>query len=199
MAKKPRYIVGIDEVGRGPMAGPVTIGVFVIHKDNVDKIAIAHDSKQVSEKGREEIFKEFKKLKKEGLCDYVVVNKSNLMINRHGISKCIKDSISLGLRKLEIDPAYAVIKLDGLLYAPAEYMHQETITKGDAKEKVIGAASIVAKVTRDRFMIRQAKKYPQYGFENHKGYGTKKHREAIQKYGICPLHRDLWVRSVLQQ
>jgi ribonuclease HII len=195
--KNPEYIVGIDEVGRGPLAGPVSIGVFLIHRKNLDKIAMAHDSKQVSQKGREEICKEFKRLKSDGFCDYVIVSKSSLMINRHGISKCIKDSISQGLAKLNIDPKNTEIKLDGLLYAPKQYINQETITKGDSKEKVIGAASIVAKVTRDKFMLKQAEKYPEYGFESHKGYGTKKHREAIQKIGVCPLHRDLWVRNIL--
>jgi ribonuclease HII len=195
--KNPEYIVGIDEVGRGPLAGPVSVGVFVIHKEHMDKIAIAHDSKQVSEKGREEICKEFKKLKSEGLCDYVVVSKSSLMINQNGISNCIKTSIAEGLLKLNIDPNNTEIKLDGMLYAPEKYINQETITKGDSKEKVIGAASIVAKVTRDKFMVNQAKKYPEYGFESHKGYGTKKHREAIREIGTCPLHRDLWVRNIL--
>lgn len=197
MTKKPEYIVGIDEVGRGPMAGPVTICVFLIHRKNLREIDFADDSKKLTKKKREAIFKKLKSLKKKEKCNYVIVSKSSKMINKHGISFCIKDSITTGLKKLNINPLFAEIKLDGLLYAPQEYIYQETITKGDSKEKVIGAASIVAKVTRDRYMERQAEKYPEYGFDSHKGYGTKKHRDAIVKNGLLPLHRDLWVRNIL--
>ena len=178
------------------MAGPVTIGVFLIHRDHVGSINFADDSKKLSEKKREEMFKELNLLKKQGICNFVTVSKNALQINKKGISFCIKDSIRIGLSKIVEDPTHVHVKLDGLLSAPEEYIFQETITKGDSKEKVIGAASIVAKVTRDRYMNREAKKYPEYGFENHKGYGTRVHVEAIKKHGIINHHRNLWVRNI---
>ena len=201
MSQAPRkieYLVGVDEVGRGPLAGPVSVGVFVISKKNLRKIDIANDSKKLTEKDRKNISDQFTAMRKNGLCDFVVISKTSKQIDKFGISTCIKKSIAEGLKKLNIDPKISMIKLDGLLSAPEEYIYQETITKGDSKEKVIGAASIVAKVHRDSHMTRIAKKYPEYGFEQHKGYGTKKHCDAIKKNGVCDIHRELYVRNVLR-
>ncbi len=194
--KKTEYLVGIDEVGRGPLAGPVSIGVFVIEKRNQRKLSLANDSKKLTESKREELFLYFKKLKKEGLCDFVVVHESAKQIDKIGISACIKRAIKKGLSRIDKKPDDCVVRLDGSLKAPEEYKNQQTIIKGDSKEKVIGAASIVAKVTRDKYMIRQAKKYPEYGFEFHKGYGTKKHRDLIQKKGALELHRKTWLTNI---
>ncbi|MEZ4195176.1 MAG: ribonuclease HII [Candidatus Paceibacterota bacterium] len=110
-------------------------------------------------------------------------------MDKIGITKAVRLGIERGLNKLKVDHKEVSVKLDGLLHAPAEYMNQETIIKGDAKEKVIGLASIMAKVTRDRVMVKMAKKYPVYQFEIHKGYGTKKHLEAIEKHGLSTVHR----------
>jgi ribonuclease HII len=93
------------------------------------------------------------------------------------------------MKKLKLNPERVDVRLDGLLRAPGEYVYQKSIVRGDAKEKVIGLASIVAKVTRDHHMVRLAKMYPEYRFEIHKGYGTLAHRKAIKKLGLSPVHR----------
>ncbi len=194
---KIRYYVGIDEVGRGPLAGPVSVGVFCIPVDNLSYIDTATDSKQTTLKARDDFYKTMLSLRRDGICSFTVVHKTAKQIDMLGISRCIKDAIATGLAQLSVDPISTQIFLDGLLYAPAEYIHQRTIIKGDSIEKTIGAASIVAKVTRDRYMVRMSKTYPDYGFEAHKGYGTETHRKAIKRSGICPLHRAKWVRNIL--
>lgn len=196
-SKKAQYVIGIDEVGRGPLAGPVSIGVFVVHKKHIRKIKFANDSKKLSESKREKLFGYFKGLQNDGLCNFVVINESATMIDRYGISVCIKRAIKKGLKKIDIQPDDCVVRLDGSLYAPLEYTNQTTIIKGDNKEKVIGAASIVAKVTRDRLMKKLGKKYSEYGFEIHKGYGTKKHRMTIEEFGPSDIHRKTWLTNIL--
>ena len=191
--KNNQYIIGIDEVGRGPLAGPVSIGVFVIPKKHIRKITLANDSKKLTESKREELFKYFSELRKEGICDFYVIHESAKQIDKIGISACIKRAMKKGLAKTALSPDICDVRLDGSLYAPAEYTKQKTIVKGDSKDKAIGAASIVAKVTRDRKMVRLGKKYPHYGFEIHKGYGTKKHREDIVKFGASDVHRKSWI------
>ena len=105
-------------------------------------------------------------------------------IDRINISRAVQRGIDTCFKKLELNPKKTTVKLDGLLKAPHVFLNQETIIKGDAKEKVIGLASILAKVTRDAYMVRIARNYTQYGLEVHKGYGTKRHRDAILKYGL---------------
>jgi ribonuclease HII len=117
------------------------------------------------------------------------------VIDEKGIVYAIDLAIERCINRLEIDPATCYIRLDGSLKAPSQFS-QETIIKGDVKEKVIGLASILAKVTRDRYMIRIARRYTQYGFEQHMGYGTKAHREAIARYGRCPIHRCSFTRNI---
>jgi ribonuclease HII len=177
------------------------------------------DSKQLSEKKREEIFKRAQILQKEGKLQYVVEMVAANIIDSDGISVCIKKSIAKGLMKLTSrrsclllknsesqhynihfgstrqdllpGPSEVMVKLDGSLKAPAEYVHQETIIKGDSKERVIGLASIMAKVTRDRFMtkIAKEKQFTAYNFAQHKGYGTKAHRAVIAQNGLSTQHR----------
>jgi ribonuclease HII len=125
----------------------------------------------------------------------VVKSVSAASIDSKGIAPAIRRAIAAGISDLECDPADTFIKLDGSLRAPAEFT-QETIIKGDDKEQVIGLASIMAKVTRDRYMVQQDAKYPQYGFAQHKGYGTKAHIEAIAKYGFSPIHRRSYCKNV---
>lgn len=215
-----KYLVGIDEAGRGPLAGPVSIGLVLIPTDfDWDLIPGVGDSKQISEKNREVIFKRAQVLQKKGKLQYVVEMVAASKIDRDGISVCIKKSIASGLKKLTstrscllpqnsnnqhyttfsesrrqdllLDPNSVMVKLDGSLRAPAEYVHQETIIKGDAKEKVIGLASIMAKVTRDRYLVKISAQpeFVVYDFARHKGYGTKAHREAIAQNGLSTLHR----------
>lgn len=220
MAAKHRFIIGIDEAGRGPLAGPVSVGLVLMPMDfDWDLIPGVGDSKQLSEKKREEIFTRAQTLQKEGKLQYVVEMVAASKIDRDGISVCIKKSIASGLKKLTstrsclllqnsnnqhyttfsesrrqdplLDPNSVMVKLDGSLRAPAEYVHQETIIKGDAKEKVIGLASIMAKVTRDRYLVKISAQpeFVVYDFARHKGYGTKAHREAIAQNGLSTLHR----------
>jgi len=187
---KITHIIGIDEAGRGPLAGPVAIGIACISVDfDWNLIPGVGDSKKVSPKNREAIFRRAQSLKKQGILNFVVVQISAPTIDRIGITKAVSLGITRGLLKLDMNPKSVDIRLDGLLHAPEEYMHQETIIKGDAKEKVIGLASICAKVTRDRTMVRLARDYPEYKFDVHKGYGTKAHISAIQKHGLSKIHR----------
>jgi ribonuclease HII len=194
--KNVNILVGIDEVGRGPIAGPVTVGIFVIHANKLESLNHLGitDSKKLSPKKRQEVARALEVLKKEGRCNFVCISCNALVIDKQGIVMSLRSAIKQGLQKLAV-PKTADIFLDGGLHAPDAYRSQKTIIKGDQKNILIGAASILAKVHRDAFMIRRAKKYPDYGFESHKGYGTKKHYTMIHKNGLCPLHRKSFLRN----
>jgi ribonuclease HII len=190
ITRQCRFLVGVDEAGRGPLAGPVAVGVAVVRRNfNWKLIPGVGDSKKVSEKNREAIFLRAKVLKKEKKLDFAVVLVSPKIIDSKGITHAVALGITRALKKLQLHPHDCDVRLDGLLKAPREYTHQKTIIKGDAKEKVIGLASIMAKVTRDRTLVRVARTYPKYGFDIHKGYGTERHRTAIKKHGLSPIHR----------
>jgi len=193
-----KYLIGIDEVGRGPLAGPVTVGVFCILEKDISVIESLHpkDSKILSEKKREKIAQNLQALQKQGLCKFVCISVSAADIDARGIVPCITFALNRGLEKLNISTNEAWIYLDGGLHAPDKYKNQETIIKGDQKIPVISCASIVAKVYRDNLMVDYAKQYPEYGFEKHKGYGTKNHMDAIQQYGVCRLHRVSFCRNI---
>jgi len=200
VTKRPLYIVGIDEAGRGPLAGPVAVGVFIVERKKAKNVLKkANDSKKISEIKREVIFEEAKGMSFRGMCYWDVSLIRADIIDKKGISFAIRTGLSKSLSKVikhfKLRPAEVEVLLDGSLYAPKEYVHQETIIKGDSLVPVIGMASIMAKVTRDRYMIRLAKKYPEYGFDIHKGYGTKKHYFAIKRAGISPEHRKTWIKS----
>lgn len=204
---KSKWVIGIDEAGRGPLAGPVSVGLVLVPVNfDWNIIPGVGDSKQLSEKKREEIFERAQVLQKEGKLQYVVEMVPAGKIDSEGISLCIKKSIAKGLKKLTstrrdlvLDPFEVKVKLDGSLKAPAEYVYQETIIKGDSKEKVIGLASIMAKVTRDRFMTKMAKEpeFLVYDFGRHKGYGTKIHREAIAQNGLSTQHRVSYCGNIV--
>lgn len=190
-----KWLVGIDEAGRGPLAGPVAVGVLKVPEDfDWALIPGVGDSKQVPAHKRAEIFYRAKELQKAGKLDFVVVQMSAKHIDTHGISRSINVAIERAILKLALTPTHCSIKLDGSLKAPATFI-QETIIKGDAKELVIGLASIVAKETRDSYMLRLAKKYPLFEFETHKGYGTKRHRQLIYKNGISAAHRTSYCQN----
>jgi ribonuclease HII len=190
MKMRIRHIAGVDEAGRGPLAGPVAVGVALVPVDFDWKlIPGVNDSKQVSERERERIVKIARALKGAGVIDFHVTLISHKTIDRINISRAVEKGIATCFKKLSLDPQTTEVKLDGLLKAPHEYTFQETIVKGDAKEKVIGLASILAKVTRDTHMVRIARDYPEYGFEIHKGYGTKRHQRAIEVHGLSEVHR----------
>lgn len=189
------WVVGIDEVGRGPLAGPVTVcGVAVLFSHYKTFVRHARalgitDSKKLTPQKRTELARLLKSKAQDGSVRIACVSRSALHIDRQGIAVVIRKLVSHTLQKLAVPPEQTLVLLDGSLYAPASFIFQETVIKGDSAHEIIGAASIVAKVHRDSYMQRQHKKYPAYGFLVHKGYGTKAHREAIKDYGLCPLHR----------
>lgn len=191
--------VGIDEVGRGPIAGPVAVASFCMVKPQVlkkyiEKGVALRDSKKLSKKAREEWYAQMRQWQKVGACDFSVVMISAKQIDKMGIAQAIRTALARSLEDLELGLRVQVL-LDGGLRAPAEYKSQKTIIKGDEKEWAIALASVVAKVTRDTYMTRMARKYPQYGFDSHVGYGTKRHYEAVESHGLCDLHRRSFLRK----
>lgn len=182
--KKYRYIVGVDEVGRGPLAGPVFVGAVLVDMKDKNKLKLLKgikDSKKISKKKREEwnqvLLNNFE-------CHISSVGSS--IIDKIGIQKAVLLGVRRVLGKIKISPD--IILLDGLLKAPGSYS-QETIIKGDEKIHVISAASIVAKVSRDRKMVLMHNDFPGYGLDRHKGYGTRLHYENIRKNGLSSCHR----------
>lgn len=183
----PKFFIGVDEVGRGPLAGPVAVGVAMATRATIKKFKKIKESKQLSRAQREEWYAKI--ATKESGITFAVSFVSAGAIDKQGISPSIRKAVFRGLKKLSCDPKKSRVLLDGGLKAPAEYVDQETIIKGDAKESIIAIASVVAKVERDRLMMRMHKKYPTYGFDRHVGYGTATHIRAIKKYGMTPIHR----------
>lgn len=187
-------VLGVDEAGRGPLAGPVAVGV-VSAPVGYDFLAVfpgLNDSKKLSEKKREALFALLQEELAKGEIQVRVQLVSAELIDSGGIAPAIRNAISQGVRKLLSDPAQGKIFLDGSLKAPDEY-EQETIIGGDALVPAIMLASVAAKVTRDRYMKKVALEYPLYGFEIHKGYGTKVHIERIKEHGLCVLHRKTFI------
>ncbi|MFA6797610.1 MAG: ribonuclease HII [Candidatus Paceibacterota bacterium] len=196
--KNIKYIIGIDEVGRGPLAGPVAVGAFCVKKDfKFKKLLGIRDSKKLTPEKREYFLIKILELEKSGEVEFAVSYVSAKEIDKIGISSAIKKALKNSLNKINKNRDKCSVFLDGGLYAPEEYKKQKTIIKGDDKIKVISCASVVAKVLRDRLMCKLAKKYPKYGFEIHKGYGTKKHCESIRKNGICSEHRKCFLKKIL--
>ena len=193
-----KTIIGIDQVGRGPIAGPVAVGAFKINKKlNLKNIKVPlRDSKKLTRIQREIWFEQIKVWQKEEKCDFEVTMVSAKEIDRIGIVPAIRKALEKSLYRLTTVDYSLLILLDGGLKAPAEFKNQKTIIKGDEKESVISFASIVAKVTRDRYMFTQAKKFPGYNFETHVGYGTKAHYTAIAKNGTTNLHRQTFLKRV---
>ena len=185
-----KYIIGIDEAGRGPLAGPVSVGAVLVptHFD-WELISGARDSKKMTHEAREAVYGVMRKQEVEGQLRFAVAFSAPERIDREGIVPSIRSALSRALSKLDADPGECRVLLDGGLKAPDIYLNQETIIRGDDSEPVISLASIAAKVLRDRYMVTLAKEHPQYGFELHKGYGTKLHMENMKKYGLCSVHR----------
>lgn len=195
MRSRRTYTIGIDEVGRGPIAGPVAVGAFVFLRPGAKKMFRGvKESKQLSEAVRERWFANIEQAREGGLIDFRVTFQSEKIIDKKGLSYAIKTALLTSLYGLRIAPRSARVLLDGGLKAPANYENQKTIIKGDEKEMVIALASICAKVLRDRKMNMLAKKYPKYGFEKHKGYGTRAHYAAIGEHGMLGVHRRSFVK-----
>ncbi len=202
--RKPKYIIGIDEVGRGPLAGPVAVGAVLIYAEHYRRVAkifpVVKDSKKLSAKKREEWLVKIREAEKAGLLATAVAFVSSGSIDKKGIAPSIRTALAKALATVTStkgSPLWIRVLLDGGLKAPMEYENQETIIKGDEKELVIALASIVAKVTRDAKMIKLGKKLPAYGFEKHKGYGTRAHYSAIKKYGVTPHHRKTFLKGIV--
>lgn len=185
-----KFIVGIDEAGRGPLAGPVSVGAVVVSARKIpDIFKEARDSKQISEVKREEIFRAIQKAKKDQKLDFSVALVGAKIIDKKGIVHSIRLAIKRILKKLAVPPNETMVLLDGSLKAPEEFLFQKTIIRGDSSEPIIGLASITAKVTRDRKMTQLSKKYPDFDFHIHKGYGTLAHRRKIALIGPSDVHR----------
>ncbi len=190
-----KSVIGIDEAGRGPLAGPVAVGAVLIFSKKSFSFRKLKDSKQLTEKEREGWFRKIKDWQKDGKLEYAVSLVSPSIIDKKGISFAIKLGIERCLSKLGSSPRKVEVLLDGSLKAPVEFLNQKTIIRGDEKIPAISLASIVTKVTRDRYMKKLANKYKKYGFEKHKGYGTKEHLEMIKKYGISLVHRKTFLKK----
>jgi len=169
------------------------VGAVILKNNNLLKGI--KDSKKLSFQKREEWFRKIENWQKENKLQYVISSVNSQAIDKFGISKCLKTSIDKCLKKLKVNSDQSLILLDGGLKAGNEYKNQKTIIQGDDKETIISCASIVAKVIRDRVMINYSKKFPNYNFEKHKGYGTKNHFECLKKHGPCPLHRRSFLKK----
>lgn len=182
-------ICGIDEAGRGPLAGPVVVAAVILTKDSI--IEGVNDSKKVSEKKREEIYE---KIIEEAI-SYSVGIIDQKEIDRINILNATKEGLTTAIKGLRVRPDRILV--DALTKIDTCQIPYTSIIKGDAKSYSIAAASIIAKVTRDRIMRQWDEIYPQYGFIKHKGYGTKMHMDAIKEYGLCPLHRRSFTKNII--
>ena len=181
------YICGIDEAGRGPLAGPVVVAGVIMPKDSM--IEGVNDSKKVSEKKREKLHD----IILEEAISYSVAIIGQDVIDEINILNATKQGVTKVVEELDVKPN--LILVDALTHIDTKGIPYDSIIKGDAKCYNIAVASIIAKVTRDRIMREWDKIYPQYGFINHKGYGTAKHIEAIKEYGPCPIHRKSFIKN----
>ncbi len=185
-----RYLVGIDEAGRGPLAGPVSVGAVIVpHDFDFSLVAGARDSKKLTHFARALWYARMCRMQEEGLLRFAVAFSSSKTIDTRGIVPAIRSALARTLDALQARGEECEVRLDGSLRAPARFANQQTIIRGDDLEPIISLASIAAKVERDHKMMRLAARYPQYGFERHKGYGTGEHCEAIRAHGLCDLHR----------
>lgn len=181
-----KYIAGMDEAGRGPLAGPVVIGCVIMKPDSF--IEYVNDSKKISETKREMLYE---KITSEALAwSTGIVWQEE--IDEINILNATKKALTLAIEGLKIKPD--TILVDALDKIDTKGIPYISVIKGDAKIYSISAASIIAKVTRDRIMKEYDEVYPEYGFLGHKGYGTAKHIQAIKEYGICPLHRRTFTK-----
>lgn len=183
-----KIICGVDEAGRGPLAGPVYAAAVVLEKGQT--IEGVNDSKKLSEKKRELLFDKIINECK----DYSIGTASEKEIDELNILQATFLAMKRAVDGLSVKPDCALVDGNQI---PNLDCDVTTVVKGDAKSESIAAASILAKVSRDRYMLEMAEKYPQFGFEKHKGYGTKLHYEMIEKYGICDIHRKTFLKKVL--
>ena len=182
-------IAGVDEAGRGPLAGPVFAAAVILPKGAV--IEGVDDSKKLTPKRREDVYKRI--AESASAWAYAAVDEN--VIDEINILNAVHLAMKNAVLKLGIKPDYVLI--DGNS-APELEIKYGTLIKGDAKSISIAAASVIAKVERDRYICNMAEKYPEYGFEHHKGYGTKQHIDALLKYGPSPIHRKSFLKKILK-
>ena len=180
-------ICGVDEAGRGPLAGPVCAAAVILPR-NIEIVGL-NDSKKLSEKSREKLYDEIC----EKAISFGIAFASVEEIEELNILNAAMLAMNRAIAQLEPQPELALI--DGNRSSAIE-INSRCVIKGDAKCADIAAASILAKVTRDRYMLEMAEKYPEYHFERHKGYGTKLHYEALREYGPCEIHRPSFLRKM---
>jgi ribonuclease HII len=194
-----KFIAGIDEVGRGPLAGPVAVGVVLFKKENEKKLKVifkdARDSKKLTPKKREEISGRLLNLEKTKILRHVISYQSAQMVDELGINKAIQRCLDSCLARLKVNPKNSQIFLDGGLKASKKFINQKTVIKGDDKILAISLASIVAKVSRDALMTKMSKKFPQYDFHINKGYGTSAHRLALKNFDLSSFHRKSFCKN----
>lgn len=184
-----RAIAGIDEAGRGPLAGPVVVAGVIMPKDSM--IEGVNDSKKVSEKKREKLYDQII----EEAISYSVAIIGQDCIDEINILNATKQGVTTVVEELDVKPD--LILVDALTHINTKGIPYDSVIKGDAKCYSIAAASILAKVTRDRIMRQWDEIYPQYGFAKHKGYGTSAHILAIKEYGLCPIHRRSFTKNFI--
>lgn len=183
------FVCGVDEAGRGPLCGPVVAAAVILPKD--EYIEGVNDSKKLTEKKREKLYDDIMMkavAASIGISDVDVIEKVNIL-------NATKLAMKQAIEKLSMKPDYVLIDGNQMIDINIK---AETVVSGDAKSESIAAASIIAKVTRDRMLIEFDKKYPEYGFAKHKGYGTKSHIEAIQKYGLTDIHRPSFCKKFVK-
>lgn len=183
-----KLVCGIDEAGRGPLAGPVYAAAVILPLGL--QIEGLNDSKKISEKKREQLFD----IICEKAVDYSIGIATEQEIDEINILNATFLAMHRAVEGLKTKPDYALI--DGNQYPEIPFVTEETVVKGDAKSMSIAAASILAKVSRDRFMLHKAKEYPEYQFEKHKGYGTKLHYEMLKEFGPSPIHRMTFLKKL---
>ncbi len=189
--KNVKYIAGIDEAGRGPLAGPVVVASVIMPEDSM--IEGVNDSKKVSENKREKLYD----LILNEAISYGIGISYQEEIDEINILQATKKALTDAIKQMKIKPN--VILVDALTGIDTLKIPYKSIIKGDAKCYSIAAASIIAKVTRDRIMREWDKIYPEYGFASHKGYGTAKHIAAIKEFGPCPIHRRSFIKNFLSE
>lgn len=222
-----KYVIGIDEVGRGPVAGPVCVGAVLMTRENYDefkkvvarlktetggrkklsktdefyKLGDLRDSKKLTENRRNAWSEKIHQWQKDGMLDFEYGTLTAKKIDQIGIAGALRKCVEIALEKVGayelVDSGADVeILLDGSLYAPEIFTKQKTLIKGDSLEPIISLSSIIAKVRRDKYMTDLAEKFPQYGFDNHKGYGTVEHMDAVREHGITEFHRVTFLKNL---
>lgn len=206
ITKRNKLILGVDEVGRGPLAGPVSVCIFVSNSnftpESIFPNQTIRDSKRANKALKHYIYQTIRDLRElnKHKIDWVVTSKSAKFIDRHGINRSIELCIAQSIRKLQakgFDFTDAKAYLDGGLKLNSMEFEQETLIKGDEKIGHIAIASILAKLHRDKYMVRLGNKCPEYAWGKNAGYGTSEHIQAIKAYGVSPQHRVTYLQRII--